>query len=651
MTFNGVAGGITASSDSQLTVTAPAGAGTGPICVTVPPNTGCSSTNFTVTAPVGINRNGLVGPPVTNPPGGANQLSMTVGAGGVAAGDRVVVAIAAQNAITISSVTDNKNNTYTPSITYPYGGTGKCTTALYSAPVTNALASGDTITVNVSAGSAWGFIAEDWSGLIASDKTGTANSGGASTTAVSISTTGSTTSPNEAVFGVACIAGNSSVTGDPNYVSDPALKNVNSPTTRILALESRIVTATGSQTATYTLGTAQAWSGVIGTFSGGSVPGPQVTGFNPTSGTSGTSVTVTGTGFSGASSVKFNGTNASFTPGSDTQLTATVPAGATTGPICVTVGANTGCSSTSFTVIQPPPQVTSFNPTLGSPGTSVTLTGSHFTGTSGVKFNGLTASFSVTNDTTISTSVPSGATDGVICVTNSAGTGCSASSFDVTAGSGLAFVQASSGATGISSSVAPSWPATTGSGSGVLLVATVSVNTGATTGTFSAPSGWLLAAESAVASGSHTAVFYIANPASGRSGQELFTYSKTGRSIYGALMEYNGFSAAAVVDKMATSNGTSTSPSTGTTVTDTAAAEVLIGAIGNRNTSTSSSQAQGGSATCGAVSERAEAFVGSGGTGLAGRAIDCVQTATGTAEFHSTLSGSQLWTGVIVTFK
>jgi hypothetical protein len=650
VTFNGIVASVTASSDTQLTAMAPAGAGTGPICVTVPPNTGCSSTNFTVTPPVGINRNGLVGPPVTNPPGGATQLSLTVGAGGVTAGDRVVVAIGVQNAITITSVTDSKGNSYAPSITYAFSGTGKCTTALYSAQLTTPLVSGDTITVKVSAGSAWGFIAEDWSGLSASDQTGKADSGGASTATVSISTTGSTVIGNEAVFGVACIAGNSTITGDPLYSNVTKLKNVNSPTTRYLALESRVILTTGVQTATYTLGPAQAWSGVIGTFSGGSGSGPQVTGFNPTSGPSGTSVTVTGTGFTGASGVTFNGIGASFVPGSDTQLTATVPGSATTGPICVTVGANTGCSAASFLVTQLP-QVTGFNPTLGTPGTSVMVTGTGFTGASGVTFNGTSASFSVTNDITISTSVPSGATDGMLCVTNSAGTGCSASSFDVTAASGLAFVQASSGATGTSSSVAPSWPATTGSGTGVLLVATLSVNTGSTAGTFSAPAGWTLAAESAVASGSHTAVFYIANPASGRSGSETFTYSKTGRSIYGALLEYNGFSAAAVVDKVATSSGTSTSPSTGTTAANTAAAEVLVGAIGNRNTSTSSSQAQGGSATCGAVSERAEASVGSGGTALAGRAIDCVQTATGTAELHSTLSGSQPWTGVIVTFR
>jgi hypothetical protein len=61
-------------------------------------------------------------------------------------------------------------------------------------------------------------------------------------------------------------------------------------------------------------------------------PVPTITSFSPTSGSVGTVVTITGTGFLGASAVKFNGTVATtFTVNSDTQITATVPTGATTG--------------------------------------------------------------------------------------------------------------------------------------------------------------------------------------------------------------------------------------------------------------------------------------------------------------------------------
>jgi hypothetical protein len=79
-------------------------------------------------------------------------------------------------------------------------------------------------------------------------------------------------------------------------------------------------------------------------------PAPNVASFAPTSGTVGTSVTITGSNLSGASAVKFNGTGATYTVNSDTQITATVPGGATTGPISVTTSGGTATSSTSFTV-------------------------------------------------------------------------------------------------------------------------------------------------------------------------------------------------------------------------------------------------------------------------------------------------------------
>ena len=68
---------------------------------------------------------------------------------------------------------------------------------------------------------------------------------------------------------------------------------------------------------------------------------PSITSFTPTSGGAGTVVTVNGVNFTGTTSVTFNGTSATFNFVSDSQLTATVPAGATTGPISVTNGSGT----------------------------------------------------------------------------------------------------------------------------------------------------------------------------------------------------------------------------------------------------------------------------------------------------------------------
>jgi hypothetical protein len=68
-----------------------------------------------------------------------------------------------------------------------------------------------------------------------------------------------------------------------------------------------------------------------------------------------TTVTLTGTGYTGASSVKFHERNASFVVDSDTQITATVPKGATSGPIAVTTPGGTGSSLTDFAVLPPTP--------------------------------------------------------------------------------------------------------------------------------------------------------------------------------------------------------------------------------------------------------------------------------------------------------
>jgi hypothetical protein len=78
---------------------------------------------------------------------------------------------------------------------------------------------------------------------------------------------------------------------------------------------------------------------------------PTIAGFSPSSGPVGASVTVTGTAFTGATAVTFNGVSASFTVDSATQVTATVPAGATTGPIGVTTPGGTATSVSSFTVL------------------------------------------------------------------------------------------------------------------------------------------------------------------------------------------------------------------------------------------------------------------------------------------------------------
>jgi hypothetical protein len=109
------------------------------------------------------------------------------------------------------------------------------------------------------------------------------------------------------------------------------------------------------------------------------VLGPTVTGFLPPSAVVGASVTLTGTGFTKATAVLFNGTPASFQLINATTLMAVVPADATTGPVAVTNSAGTGTSTANFEVkaaIAPPtpgdttPPSVSF--TVPAPGATLT---------------------------------------------------------------------------------------------------------------------------------------------------------------------------------------------------------------------------------------------------------------------------------------
>jgi hypothetical protein len=160
-----------------------------------------------------------------------------------------------------------------------------------------------------------------------------------------------------------------------------------------------------------------------------SAPAPVLSSFSPASAKDGAQVTIGGSGFTGATAVAFHGMSAAFSVASDTQIKATVPAGATSGTISVTTPGGTIASSSSFFVL---PTVSSFSPAKAKVGASVVLTGSGFTGATTVTFNKTaTRSFTVTADGKITVTVPSGATSGTISVTTPSGTGTSAASFSV----------------------------------------------------------------------------------------------------------------------------------------------------------------------------------------------------------------------------
>jgi gliding motility-associated-like protein len=121
------------------------------------------------------------------------------------------------------------------------------------------------------------------------------------------------------------------------------------------------------------------WTQVVtGSFSVTAAAPPTILSFSPTSGLVGTAVTITGTNFSATpvnNMVAFNGTTAVVTSSTATTIITNVPAGATTGPITVTVAGNTATSSTNFTVTVCPASPT-VTPNQGCQNTTVALTAS-----------------------------------------------------------------------------------------------------------------------------------------------------------------------------------------------------------------------------------------------------------------------------------
>ena len=147
---------------------------------------------------------------------------------------------------------------------------------------------------------------------------------------------------------------------------------------------------------------------------------PTISSFTPTSAGTGTTVTITGTNFTGVTAVSFGGVAAaSFVVNSSTSITAIVGAGAT-GNVSVTTPA--GTASLAGFIFIPPPIISSFTPTTGATGATITITGTNFTGATAVRFGGVTATSFVVNSSTSITAVVATGASGNVSVTTPAGT-------------------------------------------------------------------------------------------------------------------------------------------------------------------------------------------------------------------------------------
>jgi hypothetical protein len=156
-------------------------------------------------------------------------------------------------------------------------------------------------------------------------------------------------------------------------------------------------------------------------------PAPTITSVSPTSGTAagGTPVTITGTNLANATAVDFGTTAGMVTADTATSITVTTPTGIGTVNVTVTTAGGTALDSNAYTYNTPPgfPTVTGNTPAGGpsAGGTTVTVTGTNFLGTSVVDFGTQAAFFSGVTATSLTAIAPAGSGTVGITVTTAAG--------------------------------------------------------------------------------------------------------------------------------------------------------------------------------------------------------------------------------------
>ena len=144
-----------------------------------------------------------------------------------------------------------------------------------------------------------------------------------------------------------------------------------------------------------------------------------ITSIHPSQGPAGTQVKVKGVGFSllpATTTVMLNAITIKPDFKSDTEVTFTVPAAASSGKVILS-GGGRSIEGPVFTVTIAAPTITQITPLQGSKGTIVAITGTNFSTTAAdnnITFNGTAAVINTATATKLTTTVPEGATTGKV---------------------------------------------------------------------------------------------------------------------------------------------------------------------------------------------------------------------------------------------
>ena len=157
-----------------------------------------------------------------------------------------------------------------------------------------------------------------------------------------------------------------------------------------------------------------------------------ITGITPATGAVGSSIVISGANFGSTNFVFINGQAATVTAQSSTSITATVPTGATSGPVTVVSDYGISTSPTNFTVTLAVPTISKLSASALPVGGTLTITGTNLSTTSSVQFGGgVSAKPASSSASTVSVIVPAGASSGPVTVVTSGGSAISLASLTI----------------------------------------------------------------------------------------------------------------------------------------------------------------------------------------------------------------------------
>ena len=314
VTFGSMAAtNIVVVNSTTITATTPAGS-VGAVTVTVTnigSQSGSLANGFTYNAAVAIGFSQVA----SSTPQSPTTTVMVAYPAAQTAGDLNVVVVGWNDTTsTVQSVKDSAGNTYSLAIG-PTSGTKLRQSIYYAANVSSG---NNTVTVTFSQAAAYPDIRIlEYRGVTALDVT--AGASGSSSSASSGAAT--TTSANELIFGANTIATTTKTAGS-GFTS----RIITVPDGNIA--EDKVVTVSGSNSATATLSGSGPWVMQMATFSAVSGPPPTVSSVSPNSGSTGggSAVTITGTNFASGATVKFGSTAATnVVVVNSATITATTP--------------------------------------------------------------------------------------------------------------------------------------------------------------------------------------------------------------------------------------------------------------------------------------------------------------------------------------